>query len=300
MLNIFKRNSLLLEENIIEWIIEAFLWNFKEFGNDVFINETILVVPDNNHFPGKETSADGMANLIFEQVKHYAGMTHWPTQLFNSQQGTPPIPSSQAVVIKGGIRGKNAGSSDESFSLQQINNQAAFFTTSYPQAASNIPFSYHPQQLKSPEGIIAHFAHGLSHHLAATAKTPPPGGADYRPMTGEITGIFMGFGVMFANSAIVARAGGCGGCGGGQSPVRQVYLNEEEATYALAVFCNLKSIEGKQATKHLKKHLRGFFKSALKDSKQRLQDNELLMFTQQNQKNQISSKLSNSYPIHNS
>jgi hypothetical protein len=84
----------------------------------------------------------------------------------------------------------------------------------------------------------------------------------------------MGFGIMFANSAIVARAGGCGGCGGGQSPVRQVFMNEEESTYALAVFCHLKGIEAGQVTKHLKKHLRGFFKSALKDCKQRLKDNK--------------------------
>ena len=80
----------------------------------------------------------------------------------------------------------------------------------------------------------------------------------------------MGFGIMFANSAVVPRAGGCGGCGGGQSPVRQVILSEEEAAYALAIFCHLKGIETKQAVKHLKKHLRGFFKSAAKDCKQRL------------------------------
>ena len=108
----------------------------------------------------------------------------------------------------------------------------------------------------------------------------PPGGADYSPMAGELTGVFMGFGIMFANSAVIARSGGCGGCGGGQSPVRQVFLSEEEATYALAVFCHLKSIDGNKATKHLKKHLRRFFKAALKDCKQRLQHHRVLQLTQ--------------------
>ena len=142
--------------------------------------------------------------------------------------------------------------------------------SAFGQVETKIPFTYHPQQLRSPEGIISHFAHGLSHQLASTATELPPGGAEYVPMAGELVGIFMGFGIMFANSAVVPRTGGCGGCGGGQSPVRQVFLNEEEATYALAVFCHLKSIEAKRVTKHLKKHLRGFFKDAMKDCKRRL------------------------------
>ena len=98
-------------------------------------------------------------------------------------------------------------------------------------------------------------------------------------MAGELTGIFMGFGLMFANSAVVQRSGGCGGCGGGQSPVRQVFMNEEEATYALAVFCHLKGIDRNQASKHLKKHMRGFFKAALKDCKQRIESCNHLKLT---------------------
>jgi len=222
-----------------------------------------------------------MANLIFDQVKRYAGMAHWPTRLINLEQSKGEVPSNLPIVIDGALRGKNANMQEQSMTLQAVNSPSALFVGNYPQPKSSINFSYHPQQLKSPEGIIAHFAHGLSHHLAATAKVPPPGGADYRPMAGELTGIFMGFGIMFANSAVIARAGGCGGCGGAQSPVRQVFLSEQEATYALAVFCHLKSIDGSNATKHLKKHLRRFFKAALKDCKQRLQDHSVLKLTQE-------------------
>ena len=230
------------------------------------MNESVLVIPDNKHFPGKETSANGMASLIFDQVKQFAGMAHWPTQLINLTESNGQIPAIQPFVIDGALRGKNAKTPlNQSDILQASNSQPALFVSSFPQPSSSIPFSFHPEQLKSPEGILAHFAHGLSHHLAGTAKVLPPGGADYLPMAGELTGIFMGFGIMFANSAVIARAGGCGGCGGGQSPVRQVILSEEEAAYALAVFCQLKSIDGSKATKHLKKHLRGFYKAALKE-----------------------------------
>ncbi|MET1256196.1 hypothetical protein [Aliikangiella maris] len=281
MLNLFNRHKQLLDEEIIEWIFACFSWTLKEFDQDVFFNETQLVIPDNKHFPGKETTANGMANLIFEQVKNYAGMAHWPTRLFDLTV-QPAIDNSQTVFINGDLRGKNAQVKASPNAAQpnpllngtqQAMPLSSMPMSSFPQPQisqnSYIAFGYHPQQLKSPEGIIAYFAHGLSHHLAGTAKTQPPGGESYLPMAGEITGIFMGFGIMFANSAIIARAGGCGGCGGGQSPVREVILSEQEATYALALFCHLKSIEYRQVARHLKKHLRGFFKDALKDCQRR-------------------------------
>jgi len=281
MLNLFNRKQSLLDEEIIEWIFNCYAWTLDQFDKDVFLNEAVLVIPDNKHFPGKENSAEGMAGLIFDQVKQYAGMAHWPTRLYNLAKSNSEVPPNQPIVIDGALRGKNANvQSNQSVMLQGVNSQSALFVSSFPQPSNSITFSYHPQQLKSPEGIIAHFAHGLSHHLAGTAKMLPPGGADYLPMAGELTGVFMGFGIMFANSAVIARAGGCGGCGGGQSPVRQVFLSEEEAAYALAVFCHLKSIEGSKATKHLKKHLRRFFKAALKDCKQRLQHHSVLQLTQ--------------------
>lgn len=294
MLNLFKRNKQLLDEEIIEWIFDCFAWTLEEFDQDVFVNETILVVPDNKHFPGKETSADGMASLIFDQVKSYASMTHWPTQLYDLEASNGKMPLNQGIIIDGALRGKNAQAqvavknnsapSDISATHRNISPYTAMPQSSFPQPSipadnifqSSIAFGYHPQQLKSPEGVIAYFAHGLSYHLVGTAKSLPPGGSDYVPMAGEITGIFMGFGIMFANSAVVARAGGCGGCGGGQSPVRQVFLNEDEATYALAVFCHLKSIDNSKVTRHLKKHLRGLFKASYKDSKRRLRDHRLL------------------------
>lgn len=279
MLNLFNRKQSLLDEEIIEWIFNCYAWTLEQFDKDVFLNETVLVIPDNKHFPGKENSAEGMADLIFGQVKQFAGMSHWPTRLNNMANSSGEVPSNQPIVIDGALRGKNANVQSKQ-SLQEANFESAQFVSSSPQPGNGIMFNYHPQQLKSPEGIIAHFAHGLSHHLAATAKVLPPGGTDYLPMAGELTGIFMGFGIMFANSAVIARAGGCGGCGGGQSPVRQVFLSEEEATYALAVFCHLKSIDGGKASKHLKKHLRRFFKAALKDCKQRSQHHNVLQLTQ--------------------
>ncbi|MCW9017429.1 MAG: hypothetical protein OQJ89_10720, partial [Kangiellaceae bacterium] len=108
MLNLFSRNKQLLDEDIIEWIFNCYAWAFEQFDKDVFANETVLVVPDNQHFPGKETTAEGMASLIFDQVKEYAGMSHWPTRLYNMENRERPIPPNQPITISGALRGKNA------------------------------------------------------------------------------------------------------------------------------------------------------------------------------------------------
>ncbi|WP_196140785.1 hypothetical protein [Aliikangiella sp. G2MR2-5] len=287
MLGIFNREKQLLDEDIILWIFDSYAWAMEQFDKTVFLDEAVLVLPNNEYFPGKETSVEGMADLIFSQVKAYAGMEHWPTELVRLDETQCELPQQPPLIVSGKLRGKGAVAEFKSYSPQlPVVDESVHFSSmpvsSFPHpkmqqvstesaSAKAIIFAYHSQQLRSPEGIIAHFVHGLSHHLISAAGKLPPGGKDYLPMAGELIGIFMGFGVIFANSAIVPRSGGCGGCGGAQAPFRQVFMNEEESTYALALFCQLKGIDGKKAARHLKKHLRGFFKSALRDCKQRLE-----------------------------
>jgi len=283
MFNLFNRNQQLLDEDIIQWIFETYTWAMRQFDKTVFYQESTLVLPNNEYFPGKETSAEGMASLIFEQVKQYAGMAHWPTFLFNVETGADKFPMSPPLSVRGQLRGKGAiAEFTTEIVMQSAMPQSTLPLGTGPAATNNrLTFTYHPQQLKSPEGIIAHFAQGLSNHLVNASNSPPPGGSDYLPMASELVGIFMGFGVIFANSAVVQRAGGCGRCGGAQSPVRDVVLSKEETSYALAVFCQLKGIDSGKASKHLKKHLRGFFKAAVKDCQKRREDKSCMLLKQQ-------------------
>lgn len=293
MLDLFNRNKVLLDEDIIEWIFNTYTWAFNQFDRKVFVEETILVVPDNKHFPGKETTEQGMANLIFSQVKQYAGMAHWPTRLYNLADQSNQAPIQRPIQVSGTLRGKQAVASFLPLEVPQASMpQSTMPQSTMPQssmpndiailnegqnstAESYIVFSYHTQQLKNPAGLIAHLAHGLSSQLVSVATTPVPGGQDYLPMAGELIGVFMGFGLMFANSATASRGGGCGSCGVA-GPVRQVFLSEQELTYALAVFCHLKGIKSRNATTHLKPHLRGFFRDSIKDCKKRIKGHEQL------------------------
>lgn len=111
------------------------------------------------------------------------------------------------------------------------------------------------------QALIATMVQQLAAHLARQASTPPPADEEQWPLVVELLGIQLGFGVMFANSAFAFR-GGCGGC---RTPNRAVYLSQDEATFALALFCQTHNIDQSLAFKHLKKHLPPIYRRAAKN-----------------------------------
>ena len=246
MFGIFN-NKPILDEDSAHWLFDTFAWCLANFDADVFYKETILVVPSNKHFPGRESSAQGMANLIFEQVKEYAGLKHWPYRLIGPD--TPVSNEQQPLKIEGPLRGSKS------------------IVPSTVDDAHRFVVPYNPEQIKKPEALIASYAHILAHYLGTMAKELPPGGEDYWPHATEVLSVFMGFGLMIANSAYTFR-GGCGSC---YNPLaeRTAYLSQDEATYALAIFCVLKGIPNQDVLPHLKKYLRPVFKNAVKEIKQR-------------------------------
>ncbi|MEN8177744.1 MAG: hypothetical protein ABFS39_03910 [Pseudomonadota bacterium] len=253
MFGLFE-NKALLEESSSQWLFEAFAWSLDNFDANLFYSDTQLVLPTNQFFPGRVDSVDGMANLIFDQVKRYAGISHWPTRL--ADQSSCVILNAPQVEIRGALRGPD-GIADESIKGER-----------------RLQIPYNPQQINNPEGMIAAFAHTLSHYMGQMAKTPPPGGVEYWPHVTELLAVYLGFGLMFANSAFTFR-GGCGSCYNPNAN-RDAYLSEREATYAIAIFAVLKKLPNSAVSGHLKSHLRGFYKKAVKEIKQRSEDLEQL------------------------
>lgn len=240
----------LLDDNSMEWLYESFAWALRNFDADVFYNETVLVLPSNEFFPGRENSVHGMASLIFQQVKGYAGVSHWPSLLmdYNSCMIDPP-----RVEIKGALRGAK-GVEQESAN-----------------DASGMLVTYNPDQVLNPEALIASYAHQLAYQLGLLANELPPGGEQNLPHVTEVLAVFMGFGLMFANSAFTFQTGGCGSC---KRPGanRSSYLSQYDTTYALALFSALKEIPNSKVLPHLKKSLRPFYKKAVKEIHSREQE----------------------------
>lgn len=239
----FFNKQPVIDSSSSEWIFDAFGWALHNFDADLFYSDTVLVRPTNEFFPGRVDSVHGMAESIFERVKFYAGISHWPTKVLD--QSVCQLIESQQVQIQGALRGPHGIAVEPEEDSQRL----------------VIP--YNPQQINNPEGMIATYAHILSHHMGQMAKTPPPGGIDYWPQATELLAVFLGFGLLFANSAYNFR-GGCGSCYNPYAQ-RDAYLSEVEATYALALFCHLKGIPNSVVTAHLKRHLRGTYRQSVKE-----------------------------------
>lgn len=230
----------LLDRRYAGWMFDVYAWALRNFDPVMFRDETVLVTPTNEHFPGRANSPEQMAHLVFDRVVAYAGMQHWPLQLL-PPGSCAPAPGA-GVRMVAGPRGSRAVAVDP--------------------ATARLTLSYDPEYINNPEAMIAVFAHTLAHHLGTSATEPPPGGAENWPHVTELLAVFLGFGLMFANTALVLPRGGC--CGG---PVvrRQAYVSQHDITYALAIFSALKGLPPRVVSRHLKKSLRGHFRRALRE-----------------------------------
>jgi len=236
--SLFKKQPL-LEEAVVVWLFDAFGWSLRNFGSHHFYGDTELVTPSNRHFPGREESVEGMAALILDRVKAYAGVSHWPTRLLNHHdyEGDPMAePSSRQVLANS--------------------------------AELKLTLFYEPQQVANPQAMIANYAHALAHHLGGMANESPPCEQEHWPHLTEVLSVYLGFGVIMANSAHPFRGGGCGSCRSAAMD-RSGFLAENEITYALAIFCVLKALPAAEVSGLLKSSLRSFFKKAVKEVSER-------------------------------
>jgi hypothetical protein len=198
-----------------------------------------------------------MADNIFQHTLKYTGLQHWPFKLQAPEQfkGLPP----PQIELTEEALGRN--SSDTS-NLPVLATQTELY------------LSYRPQQTAKPEDLSSAYAHLIAQHLVVQTQHMPPGGKELFFAGTEVLGIFMGFGVMFANSAYTYK-GGCGSCYNAMAN-RQSALSEDEATFALALYCHLKKIPNKEATRYLKPHLKNSYKRAtaqIVDNKKALEKN---------------------------
>ncbi len=243
MLGLLQREPL-LDEPTVEWLFAVYAWALRHFDADEFRRRTPLVLPNERFFPGRAESPAAMAELIFGHVRSYAGMGHWPCRLIDNRS-CELLPPPQ-VRISGALRGPQGIVEDAVPDEQRL------------------PVAYDPELVRNPEAMIAGFAHALAHYLGTLAREPVPGGEESWPHATEVLAIFLGFGLMFANSAFNVRIPRCGACAPPPKD-RSAFLSQYQSAYALAIFCVLKQIPAGDAARHLKKPLRGYFKRAMKD-----------------------------------
>jgi hypothetical protein len=118
--------------------------------------------------------------------------------------------------------------------------------------------TYSPRILKDPEDVIATFAHELSHYIMHQYPTAPPGGEYAEEPATDVCSVYLGFGVMMANSAFKFRQTQGAGMVGWEAQ-RKGYLSQSELAFALAMFAHLAEFSPDQVVPHLSANPRAQF-----------------------------------------
>lgn len=273
--NLFKTKPV-IDESSKEWIFDTFSWCMAELDSDFFKDNSELILPNNSFYPGSSSSVEEMANTIFSNTLKYTGMTSWPLTLVSSdnivQKEMPKL------FFESSLRGESAKVSTQ---ISAQANESTMSNISYKvegeAVASStsikptIDIAFHSSQLNQPQDLIAYLVQIQAGILVNQHGVLPPGGKEALPQTIDLVACFMGFGVIFANTAYQFK-GGCGSCNN-RNLNRQPALPELETVYALALFCVIKGVEIKQVKKELKSHLYKPFRQAYKEITEYLQQN---------------------------
>ncbi len=241
MFGIFKKKPI-IEEFARQWLLDNFEWAMRNCGSDVFFDDVELVLPTEEIFPKKISDNKQLIQYVFETMKEYAGLSSWPIELVEKEKNPNPVVA-PTVVIEG-------APFDPPMDVIFPDNESDPILISYsPEIASNI------------ERMMAAFAYDLSRIFCSYIMEAPPCNEDDMGHNTELVSVFLGFGIILANSAfqfnqytdIDSQ---------GWSSSSTGYLSQYELTYALAIFCELKSIETDKVEKSLKENLLEYFNLA--------------------------------------
>lgn len=246
MFSTFFKAKPIVDESSREWIFDTFAWCIANLDSDFFQKNSELILPNNTFYPGSVNSVEAMADAIFANTTKYTGMTSWPMALVSSASFIQK-PMAQ-LFFSSNLRGENCNVS---------------YGESNAERAPAIDIAFHPSQLNQPQDLIAYLVQKQASILVGQHGVLAPGGKDVLPQTIDLVACFMGFGVIFANTAYQFK-GGCGSCNN-QNLNRQAALPELETVYALALFSVLKGCDIKLIKKELKSHLYKPFRQAHKE-----------------------------------
>lgn len=252
MFSIFSKPRV-VDDQTASNIFAVFHWALSNFDAVAFVNSTILVKPTRESFPDRADNELDMVKNAYSRVLRYSGLSGWPFVLAPQQQVASVSPPLLQIDT-----------------AQRMNN-----TISVGHTGEALLVSYSSAMLKKPMDLVASMSKAVAQHYLYQSGAVPPAGLESFNETSEILSIFMGFGVLVANSAYTFR-GSCARCYDPNAN-RVASLAENEAVFSLAVFCALKNIPTKDVTPHLKSYLRPMYKKA---SKQVLSDEKNLLMCQ--------------------
>ncbi|MES4793121.1 MAG: hypothetical protein C4321_09200 [Chloroflexota bacterium] len=232
---------LLSPDDQVEWLFATTRWLLESFGHDPAFHRR-LVTPTEEDFPITATGGHELAVQVFGMVQRHAGLSSWPCRL--ESQGDVDTSEWLRDIGQGHLEQKGAAGT---FSRRE-----------------EVVITYSERQLGDLDGLIATFAHELSHYLLFSAPTPPPGGPKALEPATDVGAVFLGFGIFLANTAFRFDQFNTA-TGYGWSASRLGYLGDQALAYTLAIFLSLRGESSKVALRSLRPNPAAYFKAALKD-----------------------------------
>ena len=241
MFGIFKKKPV-IDTSTRNWLLGNYEWAMRNCGSDTFLEDVVLVLPTNEFFPDKIQDKTHLVRYVFEKMKKYARMEDWAIEIIEKEDNPNPVVAETLVV--------SGGPYDPPMDVI------------FPETEDEpILITYSPELANNTERLVSAFAYDISRIFCSYISEEPPGGEEIFGHNVELTAVFLGFGIILANSAFqFQQYTNIGSQGWSSSSVG--FLSQHELTYALAIFCELKAIENSMIDKCLKKSLLPYFKLA--------------------------------------
>ena len=233
MLSLFAPR-LPIDDDELDFQLATFKWlrrGFPEFA------DRPLVLPTPAFFPSLGGNGRAEPRGLFEDVRRQAGMADWPCEL-RVGGSDRPIDAGNRHLLR--HEGPHA--------------PCGTFRVVDGLAGRHAVIDYNPAMEADPAALVATFAHELGHYLMATTRGTPPGGWDLHELHTDLAAVFLGFGILLANSARHFAQFQDAGWHGWQSRT-QGYLSEGALVTATVVAQRLAGRDPAEAAPHLKEYL---------------------------------------------
>lgn len=233
-----------VHDDEFEWLLAGFKWMLEEFEGIERHRETPLILPTTDFFPDSSLTGHARALELFEQVRSLAALDH---QEFRLEAGA----SSKPLKVATGVGLVHHDDQTPLGTYRVVEDDGAYIPV----------IAYNPSMLDNPSGLVATFAHELSHYVMDGARREPPGGRDMHELMTDLTAVFLGFGIFLANNA-KSFQGYQSFDEMGWSASRSGYLSEAALITSLAVAERLAGRDPNTASRWLKRHLATDLKKA--------------------------------------
>lgn len=235
MFGLFKPKCL-VDADEWEWHLACLKWLGQEFP-DIGGKHALQVHPDGAFFSIPKASPHEIAENLLDQTKSLIGMTEWPSYLVAGANTRAPM--TQGAIVEQFHTHAPGGT----FRLM-IDEKHDIFAE----------ITYNPTQVSRHEKLSAILAHEMSHFLLETRDTVVPGGEDCLELLTDYTAIWLGFGVLMANSAKSVDTFHTENGHGWQTQLSG-YLSEAAIITAFASIEHLAGRDSEEALPYLKPHL---------------------------------------------